>query len=210
MWRTMDGLRTLMDQEARLIGRAAEEMIDSLASELQESEPTQTSGMDWFDQWDVEQRVWLLDQVLSAMWLTDCPPPPTAAIFEATVDAIFCHVVDAISLELDGTSTNTIADGWRGLLADAFESQHGRRPIDSCDLTNLRRWQSIAFQVAETIMGPSSYLRAERFRDREAHHAQHFLRTRGLPDDYLQRIPPVINAPQATAILQHLRQLLTR
>lgn len=210
MWRTVDGLRTLSDPEARLIGRAAEEMAECLSKELEDAASPRAYGMDWFDQWDVEQRIWLLEQVVMAMWLTTCPPPPTAAIFEATVDAIFCHVVEAIGRELEMTTNDAAADDWRSLLVNAFECQHGRCPIARSDAVDIRRWQALAFQVAETIMGPTSYLQAERFRDREARHAQRFLRLRGLPDDYLQRIPPVIDASQASISLQRLRQLVNR
>ncbi len=90
-------------------------------------------GVDWFDQWDVEQRIWLLEQVATSLFLEDQPPPPPAAIFEATVDAVFCQVVEAIEDEIEAASRPEAEFSWRQGMIEAFRCQHGKLPANRRD-----------------------------------------------------------------------------
>ena len=52
-------------------------------------------------------------------------------------------------------------------------------------------WQTTITQIGDSILGVRLYQRAEDFRDVDYIRTQGFLHDRGLPDDYLTRIPPL-------------------
>ena len=206
MWATVDGNRVVRGEEAALIRRAAGEMLDALVGEWIGASGPRQYGIPWFDQWDVEQRIWLLKQVMDALFLASTPPLRPAAIYEATVDAIFCHVAAAVDEEIETRAE--LDQQWRRKLIAAFACQVGRLPqIDPSD-TDPGRWHTVAAQVAGAILGSPSYQQAEWFRDGDAKHAERFIKQRGLPQDFLQRIPPLCREDQAEALIDAIRDLL--
>ncbi|MCH5376951.1 MAG: hypothetical protein JJ992_23540, partial [Planctomycetes bacterium] len=95
-------------------------------------------------------------------------------------------------------------------LIDAFRSQHRKQPqIDAAE-TEMRQWYLLASQVTDTILGHSSYQRVERFRDREPGITARFLEQRGLPEDFLQRIPPLRTGFQTRTSLTAIREAIIR
>jgi hypothetical protein len=154
----------------------------------------------------VEQRIWLLKQVTRALFLTSTPPLRPAAIYEATVDAIFCHVAVAVDEEIENRAE--FDQGWRQELIAAFSCQYGRSPQVDPAATDAGRWHTLAAQVADAILGSPSYQQAEWFRDGDAKHAERFIRQRGLPRDFLQRIPPICRGDDAKASINQIRDLM--
>ena len=77
MWPTVDGVRVLQGREADLVRRSADALLQRLA-EHRGADPYQY-GIDWFDQWDDEQKRWLIQQVTAAL-LTEQPPLRAAAM----------------------------------------------------------------------------------------------------------------------------------
>ena len=104
MWVTVDGERPLGKAEARLLCRAVWLMLADcgavIASRTDVERECRVYGIDWFDQWEAEQKVWLLEQVATAL-LTDQQPLKPAAMWEATVDAIFQHVFEQVVEEFE-------------------------------------------------------------------------------------------------------------
>ena len=90
MWPTIDGLRILKGAEAAVVRDAVTVMVDQLADQNPDESQPDPVGIDWFDQWDGYQQLWLLEQVVESLF-TPAPPLSPAAIWEATVDAIFCQ-----------------------------------------------------------------------------------------------------------------------
>lgn len=206
MWATTDGDRVVRGAEAALIRRAADEMLDALVGEWEGTSPSRAYGIPWFDQWEVEQRIWLLKQVLRSLFLTSTPPLRPAAMYEATVDAIFCHVAVAVDEEIEDRAE--LDQRWRNELIAAFTCQHGRSPKIDPGATDAGRWHTLAGQVADAILGSPSYQQAEWFRDGEAKHAERFIQQRGLPQDFLQRIPPVCRESDAKGSIHEIRALI--
>lgn len=182
MWPTVDGIRVLAGDEAELIRRGTQAVIDRLREQVVDG-PAATYGIDWFDQWDLPQQLWLLDRVNQAL-LTDQPPPPPAAMWEATIDVIFLEVIEQIQAECEVGWIQ-----WRQLVVSALG-----RPTEPTELRidDAGHWRQRVTQVADQILGVPSYQKAEAFRDRDPGELRRFLMQRGLPEDYLERIPPVI------------------
>jgi len=79
-----------------------------------------------FAMWEPEQQLWLLERVATSV-LGTRPAPPAAAVFEATVEAVYVEVGDLIAMEI-AESSPIEPSSWRQALLDAFAS---RCPEDS-------------------------------------------------------------------------------
>ena len=208
MWPMIDGFRVLKGSERDLICHAVGEMSQRLDREFQGSSRQHCYGIDWFDQWDVDQRIWLLEEVTSALLIQQRPPPTPAAMFEATVDAIFCHILESIEQEIHSLWDRSNHLFWRSEVIAAFRCQHNRWPDVNAESTKAQRWRVVASQITETILGHSSYLQAEQLRDSDPGILHHYLQQRGLPEDYLRRLAPLRHDAQTRQSLAQLERLI--
>ena len=213
MWLTVDGPRRLEGDEAFLVCRAVAAMLSGLVAETEDDAESENYGIDWFDQWEPGQRIWLLDQVATAL-LTDQSALAPAAIWEATIDAIFQHVFVSLEREIDVESIDNEAgpthesESWCQSVMLAFE-QHGRRATTvNATTDDPRAWRRLVMQIADLILGVTSYQAVESYRDGDVAQVARFLQQKGLPADFLEQIPPLVSRTQTTALLEHLRRLL--
>lgn len=209
MWPTLDGMRALKQEEATLVCEATRLIVDRIERELEEETETHASGIDWFDQWDVEQRAWLIEEVVDCL-LTDRAPPSPAAIWEATIDAILCQVVESIIDETEVLSSESVGGPWRQSVIDAFRCQRGRGPSIDVGEVEIDRWRGVVTQIFDMILGVTCYQQAESFRDGEFARARQFLQEKGMPEDYLERIPPLRTVAQAEQSIERTRDLIGR
>ncbi|MDF1845531.1 MAG: hypothetical protein P1U77_29335 [Rubripirellula sp.] len=180
MWSTVDGVRKLTGPEAELIRSGCRAVTDRLSQHHDIDSPL-IYGIDWFDQWEDQQKRWLLKQVHDAL-LSDQVPPRPAAMWEATIDVIFLEVLMQIEQESELGTT-----WWR----ERVLSTLGR---DECRMTecDLPAWRTRVTQLADQILGSPSYQKAEAFRDRGPEELGRYLMQKGLPGDFLEQIPPWI------------------
>lgn len=209
MWPTTNGLRCLARDEAELVRGAIGMMLDQLVAEGREGDPQCDYGIEWFDQWDWQQRIWLLEHLTLAL-LTDLDPPSPAAIWEATIDAIFQEVYQLVELEIERGAGMAEPNSWRRYVVEAFIEQHGRQPEITFSETDIDSWQVIITQLADAILGVRLYQQAESFRDGEIEQTQKFLRQKGLPDDFLEQIPPLRTVDQTQRSIDQIQALLCR
>lgn len=181
MWPTIDGNRMLRGAEADLVRSAIDAVIERVSKSDDTEEPF-AYGIDWFDQWELSQKLWLLQQVRTALLSEDSPPRP-AAMWEATIDVIFVEVLEQIDQERDTGSRH-----WREMVSEALQSE-----VDDADDAddNTRTWRTRVSQLADRILGVASYQKAEAFRDQDPQQLKRFLKQRGLPKDFLEQIPPM-------------------
>jgi hypothetical protein len=201
------GPRILVGDEAALVRASIGMMVDSLVAEGRDDADQDIIGIDWFDQWDWQQRCWLLDEIAASL-LTRRPPPPPAAMWEATIDAIFCNIFDLACLEIDDPAPVQSTKTWRQSVIDAFRCQQGHDPCVSPDQCDPEPWQIVIAQLSDGILGPRMYQRAEAFRDSERSATQRFLSSKGLPDDFLEQIPPLRSIDQTQLSIDRIQALL--
>ena len=67
-WPTTSGMRNLAGAEAELVRGAIGMMVDTLVTEMRGEDAPGATGIEWFDQWDCRQRLWLLECVTSAFF----------------------------------------------------------------------------------------------------------------------------------------------
>lgn len=156
----------LAGAEASLVCGALEMMVDQLIAEGIDGQEQDRFAIDWFDQWDWRQRIWLLDEVASSL-LTPRRAPEPAAMYEATVDAVFCEIYGLVSMELSQPDWDPLIPTWRQSVLDAFASQYsGPVQIDH-EEPDLDCWRTVITQLSDGILGSRQYHRAEAYRDDE-------------------------------------------
>lgn len=230
MWVTVDGERSLGQAEARLFCRAVVSMLsDCVAVITNRSDADQECrvyGIDWFDQWDAEQKVWLLEQVATAL-LTDQPSMQPAAMWEATVDVIFLHVFEHVADEFDHQTLRNSerehadrksvtfehreeASGqrWRDDVILALEQQQNRVVKVVRSGGEAKEWRRLVMQIADRILGVAAYQTAESYRDEQSAKVAAFLEQKGLPADFLTQIPPLMGESETKDSMERLRKLL--
>ncbi len=182
-------------------------------------------GIDWFDQWEAEQKIWLLEQVTTAL-LTEQTLLKPAAMWEATVDAIFQHVFEALVDEMDrdvaegrelvveDSNAASGLGGWQQSVMLVLQQQQRRAvSIDQCidqSIDQKKEWRRRVMQISDRILGVASYHVVENYRDQDASKVAAFLEQKALPVDYLEQIPPVLGANEVLVLTQNIRQLLER
>lgn len=154
MWPLTDGNHCLRGAEADLFRGAVGMMVDQLVIEINgeaddfdaireydelmqtgsaedalgqlPADDYETSVPHLFAMWEPCQRIWLLERVTTSV-LSTRSAPPSSAIFEATIEAVYVEVGDLIALEIcEGQSIEPAS--WRQTLLDAFVQ---RCPKDS-------------------------------------------------------------------------------
>lgn len=217
MWMTVDGQRRLDGDDADLVCRAVATMLSELVAETTELTEPRKYGIDWFDQWEPEQRIWLLERVATA-FLTDQAVPAPAAIWEATVDAIFQHVFESLVREIDAdglyvddpSHAPDESDSWRQAVIRAFE-KNGRRLSPISTVTDDKvLWRRLVMQIADMILGVTTYHAVESYRDGDVSRVGRFLEQKGLPADFLEQIPPLVSQTEAAALIAQIRRLLAQ
>ena len=208
MWPTTSGLRCLSGDEFDLLRGAVGIMVDHLVAEGREGDPQEIYGIPWFYQWDWQQRIWLLERISLAL-LTDLAPPSPAAMWEATVDAVFRQILQLVQMEIDQPDWNE-KKSWRLSAIDAFCCQQKRRPqIDEFE-SDLQAWNILIMQLADTILGVRLYQKAESFRDLDITQTKQFLTNHGLPEDFLAQIPPLRTLEQTQISIDQIQSIVLR
>ena len=207
-WPTTRGLRTLDGAVAELLLGAIGMMVDGLVAEMKEDAQPTCYGISWFDNWDPPQRIWLLDEVTPALFGTKVIESP-AAMFDATVDAVFLEVQDLIEFELNDDSESSRSKTWRSAVSAALE-QSGAESVFAGRLEDSEFWCRVITLLGDGILGVRLYQRAESFRDHDYERTQTFLRDRGLPEDYLSRIPPLRTVDQTQRSIDRIQDYVFR
>jgi hypothetical protein len=256
MWLTLDGPRILWPNERRLFCKAARCLMDRIVQgydfgETNQRDETLTwdvnsdaleedflaeTGIAWFDNWDLDQRLYLLDQVCKALLKKSINPPPRSAILEATIEAVFSVIhsevadceIELRQIDTQKCLTSTTLTDWQQLLLNAIVSleinendeksdakermarvETGESNLKSFIFANKILFSAIASHLQTRIVGPTCYEQAEQFRDGPQERLEYFLKSKGLPMDYLTQIPPVPKLGETRERIQTLRSLLT-
>ena len=217
MWPTIDGHHKFEGVEGALIRGATGVMLDQLVVEGREtatgewsaddSDEAHTYSIEWFDLWDWRQRIWLLDEVASAL-LTDHDVIHSAAIFDGTVDAILREAYDLVVLEISQTDAGSATHQWRQTVLDAVDSRNLNTIGLTVEKADPVTWLRLIMRYADTVFGPRCYLQAEEFRDGDFAKTKAFLDSKGLPSDYLDRIPTLRTESQTQASIERIQSLL--
>ena len=132
MWRTSSGDRTFQGTEAKVFAEALWEFIDEINLG---PDNDYILGVNVFDRLTYGQKISALSIVGKGL-LTDVPPTPLSAVLEGTVAAIYQHLMNCITIELDEPE---LGSTWRKKVVLARE-ECGGEDIPSPDCTELGEW----------------------------------------------------------------------
>ena len=99
MWNTPYGERILEGAERRLVAMESWALSDAIS--VAASDGGASVEVVLFDRLTWQQQMLLLERVLNALTDPTTPAPPTTALLDATVAAIFAQMVISVQLEID-------------------------------------------------------------------------------------------------------------
>lgn len=202
----------LTGHSRRLVRGTIGMMLDWLVAECRGQCGQWTYGIDWFDQWEPGQRIWLIE-VLTKSMLTTLPPPPRWAIFEATIDAVVAELRGLIQIEINDGDASDSTIAWRDQLAKCIDGDSAvgvstpQAMVDGAS-TDIQYWNRMTQRWIDQIVGPLSYIDVERHRDGDPARCRDYLLHRGLPDDYLLAAPPLRSVDQTQLSIDRIQDLV--
>ena len=98
------GERTLVGAERRLVVRAGWGLADFISAEAPENKAL--FGIVLFDQLTWQQQMLMLERALTALVEPTIPAPPSTALLDATVAAIYAQLQASVEIELDEAKTD--------------------------------------------------------------------------------------------------------
>ena len=99
MWITAMGERTLLGAERRMVMKAGWGLADFISVAAPEDKAR--FGIVLFDRLTWQQQMLMLEKVLTALVEPTIPAPPSTALLDATVAAIYAQLYTSIEIELD-------------------------------------------------------------------------------------------------------------
>lgn len=204
---TPDGPRMLTGHSRRLVRGTVGMMLDWLVAECRGQCGQWVYGIDWFDQWEAPQRIWLIE-VVTKSFLTTLPPPPRWAIFEATVDAMLAELRGLVQMEINQTEVTDSDRSWREQIISCIDPADHSGPLPGADSSDINVWHATTQRWMDRITGPLSYIDAERYRDGDPNRCRDYLLHRGLPDDFLLATPPMRTIDQTQLSIDRIQNLV--
>ncbi|MDI6451743.1 hypothetical protein [Anaerobaca lacustris] len=128
MWRTSCGDRILHGAEARLFAEALLSLLDEAhTDQLYDYD----LGLSCFDNLTYGQKISVLAIVGNGLLREDVPAVPLTAVLEGAIAAVFEHLRDSVTFELDEPDIGTT---WRQLIVAARREMEGEDiPEPTCD-----------------------------------------------------------------------------
>ncbi|MEM8666895.1 MAG: hypothetical protein AAGG48_05230 [Planctomycetota bacterium] len=227
MWHTSRGDRTLRGQEASLVRRAIDNMVDSLLLhvdvELDDSAIGLETGIAVYDACSVSQRIGLLHEVAKYL-LTDTDSALVlSAPLEATIAAIFVDIRDQVAIEIEFLPQLLESDDqptWRQMVLDAYQStlapeDEGNQvwaemvaqlPVVNC--RDIRDWECLIDALADAILWDRDFELEGQFMDEEPDVSRNRRRLLGISDDYFTRIAPDPLEDDLDRVVSQTRQIV--
>ena len=177
-------------------------VMDHVVAQCRGEEPF-VYGLDGFDRWEPEQKLWLLNQVAQAC-LTSRLPPQRTAIFETTMDILWADLLWCVETERNDPKLTRPGGSWRQSIAKCLR-QPPPTPPDEWSLEQVR---PMVARIADSMTRPHVYVHAESLRDGKPEVLRAFLRSKGLDDSYLSTIPPMIDTDEAQRLIDRISGLV--
>ena len=142
-------------------------------------------------------------------------------MWEATVDAVFQHVLESVMEEIELIGATEIAtlveeveagsgqESWQKTVVGAFH-QWGKSSDFVSGLELGAQWRRLVMHVPDLILGVTAYHVLESYRDLDPTRLAVILSQKGLPADFLEQIPPMLSQAMTEKSVQDLQDLLGR
>ena len=194
MWRTSCGERILKGAEAIVFAGALEDLIDEAA-------PFEFDdyflGASAFDRLTPGQKASALSIVGKGLLRKDVPAVALTAVSEATIAAIFEHLRNCITFEIDEPECGT---NWREQVVAARKEATGENILSpKCDA--FEEWDIEVQCLADGILWDADYDDERLFVDQAPEQSTELKRLVGVPEGYFLAIPDDLSREDAEAQL---------
>ncbi len=211
MWNTTYGERTLVGAERQLVVTESWTLSDAISDAA--SEGGVSLGILLFDRLTWQQQMFLLDRVMTGLVDPTIPAPPTTALLDATVGAIYAQMVISIQLEIDfaepdednpyGQATDFMS---RQQVLDALtEPMDIDEPMEepfedyslSVECDEIEEWEMVIESLRGRILADEDWQMEAIVIDLAPSTSQDLKQQMGIQDDYFIDIPPEVTDEEA-------------
>jgi len=202
MWHTSGGDRTLHGAEARLFAEALLSLLDEADTDQLDDYDL---GLPCFDNLTYGQKVFVLAAVGNGLLREDIPMAPLTAVLEGGIAAVFQHLRNSVTIEMDDPELGT---RWRGLIAAALREMEAEDvPEPTCNDEN--EWDIGIQELWDTILWDGDYEDGDLYLDRPPEEARDLMDEMEIADGYYDAIAEDLTDEQMAATVAELRALCT-
>ena len=207
------GERTLLNAERRMVISAGWGLADTISAEAPQG--NMQFGIVLFDRLTWQQQFLMVEKVLTALLEPTIPTPPSTALMDATVAAIYAQLYTSVEIELDDArmDRNESLDE-----ENYFEVRQGilealREPVDSdepmeespdggwpdllCD--ELEEWELAIESLRNRILADEDWQMETLAMDLAPDTSKSLKKEMGIQRDYFIDIPPDVSDEEAEA-----------
>ncbi len=205
MWRTQYGDRALEGAEAKVFAEALLSLLDeAVMGTLDDYE----LGIEVFDNLTFGQRIATLSIIGNGLLRRDTPPVRLTAVLEGAIAAVFQHIQDLITFEID---TPEFGTSWRELVIAARRQTEGddaeRAQIPEPTCQDLDEWDLQMQELSDAVLWDGDYQDAQLYIDFPPEESKELRGLMGIPKDYFTAIAEDLTDKEAKARIRQLRKL---
>jgi hypothetical protein len=200
MWWTANGERVLEGAEARVFAEALLALVDeAYVGHFDDYD----LGVNAFDKLTYGQKVAVLAIVGNGLLRRDVPRVDLTADLEGAIAAVFEHLKNMITIEIDMPELGT---NWRDLVVAARREAEGEEiPPPTCN--DLGEWEIEVESLANDILWDADYDDADLYLDQPPEKAEWLKSMTRIPDNYYLAIADDLNEEEIAERLTDLRRL---
>jgi len=205
MWRTQYGDRTLEGAESVLFAEALYSLLDEATSGTVDDYEI---GIECFDNLTFGQRVSVLSIIGNGLLRKDTLPVRLTAVLEGAIAAVFQHIQELITFEID---TSEFGTSWRELVIAVRKQMEGddtervQIPEPTCE--DLDEWDFQIQKLSGGVLWDGDYQDAQLYIDFSPEKSKELRGMMGIPDDYFMAIADDLTDEEAQAKIMELREL---
>lgn len=200
MWQTQHGERTLKGAEAAIFAEALFSLLnEAITGELDYYD----LGVECFDNLTFGQKISVLSTVGKGLLCKDIPLVRINAVLEGTIAAVFEHLKNEITFEID---TLESWSHWRCLVI-AARNEIGAKNIPEVYCTDLDKWEAEVEELADAILRNKDFGEAHLYIDFPPEKSKQLKDRAGIPDDYFLAIADDLKDEQAQEKIIELKKL---
>jgi hypothetical protein len=199
MWRTSYGERTLRGAEARLFAEALLSLLDEAQSDqLYDYE----LGLRCFDSLSYGQKVCVLSTIGNGLFREDVPIVPLTAVLEGGVAAVFQHLRNCVTFEIETDAGTT----WRQMIVAARREMDGEGiPEPTC--ADSEEWGYEIEELADRVLWDADYEFDDLFMDGPPEFTRALRREMRIAEEYFDAIAEDLTDEQARDRVAELRRV---
>ena len=200
MWRTSCGERTLHGAEARLFAETLLSLLDEAhTDQLYDYE----LGLPCFDNLAYGQKVSVLHTIGNGLLREDVPVVPLTAVLEGAIAAVFQHLRDSATFEIEEPAVGTL---WRKMIAAALKEMEAEGvPEPTCE--DEDEWDIGMQELSDCVLWDADYADGDLYLDRPPEAARNLMAEMWIADDYFAAIAEDLTEEQTEAKVAMLRAL---